>query len=307
MDISSPWLLGYRRDTYSQAGEDGVMEKILEVIPDKDRWCVEFGAWDGQYLSNTANLIESKNYSAVLIEADKEKFQALHRNYSQRGNVIAINKFVGFGKTDNLDCILGTTRIPLKFDFLSIDIDGNDFHVWKSTLRYRPKVVAIEFNPTIPNQVKFVQPADPSINQGASLLSLVELGREKGYELVAVLPFNAFFVQKKYYQLFQLESNEPEVLRMNTDSITYLFSGYDGQIFLYGCRKLPWHGVELRESRVQALPRILRRYPSNYSIVEKGIFALFLLITNPRRLVKACLKMILWFTSSRGRERDQSG
>nr|VFK56242.1 MAG: hypothetical protein BECKTUN1418F_GA0071002_10832 [Candidatus Kentron sp. TUN]VFK61659.1 MAG: hypothetical protein BECKTUN1418D_GA0071000_115613 [Candidatus Kentron sp. TUN]VFK62495.1 MAG: hypothetical protein BECKTUN1418E_GA0071001_10812 [Candidatus Kentron sp. TUN] len=64
------WLLEYRRNVYSQTGEDGIIEKILDIIPRNDKWCVEFGAWDGSFLSNTRHLIEHKGFSAVLIEAE---------------------------------------------------------------------------------------------------------------------------------------------------------------------------------------------------------------------------------------------
>lgn len=286
MSKKSTWLLEYKRDVYSQTGEDGIIEKILEVIPNNDKWCVEFGAWDGLFLTNSRYLIESKGYSAIFIEADIDRFHKLQRNYSKRDNVININKFVGFREDDNLDSILSGTPIPFDFDFLSIDIDGNDFHVWRSITKYRPKVIVIEFNPTIPTNIRFVQPADPTINQGASLLSLVELGKEKGYELVSVLRFNAFFVRQEYYQLFQIESNAPEVLRTDLDSITYLFSGYDGRIFLHGGCKLPWHGIDLEESKQQILPRYLRKFPGNYTRPQKFVFALYTLFTNPSRLSK---------------------
>ena len=58
------------------------------------------------------------------------------------------------------------------------------------------------------------------MNQGASLLSLVELGKEKSYELVAVLPFNAFSVDSKYYPLFEINNNAPEKLRKDLSFIT---------------------------------------------------------------------------------------
>jgi len=81
-------------------------------------------------------------------------------------------------------------------------------------------VTCIEFNPTIPTEVRFVQRADLQMNQGASLLSLVELGKEKSYELVAVLPFNAFSVDSKYYPLFEINNNAPEKLRKDLSFIT---------------------------------------------------------------------------------------
>lgn len=276
MNKSPTWLLDFKSDTYSQTGEDGIIKKILEVIPQNDKWCVDFGAWDGLYLSNARNLIETKGCSAILIECNKVKFAELKKNYAQNKNVITINRFVGFEKEDNLDQILKMTPIPNDFDFLSIDIDGNDYHVWKAISDYHPKIVCIEFNPTIPTEIEFIQSADPSVKQGASLLSLVKLGKDKGYELVSVLKFNAFFVRSKYYPLFKMESNSPKVLRTNLSDITYLFSGYDGKIFLTGSLRLPWHGgIELRESRVQHLPRIIRKYPRDYGNIEKIIFKLY--------------------------------
>jgi hypothetical protein len=287
MNKSPTWLLDFKSDTYSQTGEDGIIIKILEVIPQNDNWCVEFGAWDGIYDSNTKNLIETKDYSAILIEANKVKFAGLQKNYTQNKNVIAINRFVGFEKEDNLDQILKITPIPNDFDFLSIDIDGNDYHVWKAMSEYNPKIVCIEFNPTIPTEIEFIQSADNSVRQGASLLSLVKLGKDKGYELVSVLKFNAFFVRSKYYPLFKIESNSPKVLRTDLSDITYLFSGYDGKILLTGSLRLPWHGgIELRESKVQHLPRIIQKHPSDYGNFEKIIWKLYRLFSKLHALIR---------------------
>ncbi|MGD9082468.1 MAG: FkbM family methyltransferase [Desulfobacterales bacterium] len=286
MSKSPIWLLDFKSDTYSQTGEDGIIKKILEVMPQNDKWCVEFGAWDGVYDSNTKNLIETKDYSAILIEANKEKFSVLQKNYAQNKNVITINQIVGFEKEDNLDQILKMTPIPNDFDFLSIDIDGNDYHVWKAISDYNPKIVCIEFNPTIPTEIEFIQSADTSVKQGASLLSLVKLGKDKGYELVSVLKFNAFFVRSKYYPLFKIENNSPKVLRTNLSDITYLFSGYDGKIFLTGSLRLPWHGgIELRESKVQHLPRIIQKHPSEYRNFEKIIWKLYRLFSKLHTLI----------------------
>jgi len=264
---SSTWLLDFKSNVYSQTGEDGVIGKILDMLP-RNEWCVEFGAWDGKHYSTTCNLIETRDYAAVLIEANQRKYEELLRNHGANQKVIALNQFVGFGDNDSLDQILTKTPIPKDFDFLSIDIDGNDYHVWKAVSHYSPKLVCIEFNPTIPNEVTFIQPADPTISNGCSLSALVELGKTKGYELIAVLPFNAFFVRSEYYDLFHIEDNRPEVLRTDLDAVTYLFSGYDGKLFLAGNRRLPWHGLELKESRIQPLPRFLRKYPLNYTKFE---------------------------------------
>jgi len=281
------WLLDYRYDEHSQSGEDGVIKKILSILPNKDKWCVEFGAWDGLYLTNTRRLILAEGYSGILIEANKKKFENLKLNYSNhKDTVTPINRFVGFGDDDNLDCILANTEIPPDFDLLSIDIDGNDYHVWKRLALYRPKLVVIEFNQTIPSEVRFVQKKNPALNQGASILSLYELGKEKGYELVCVLSYNAFFVRKEDFHLFEIEDNSPRSLRRDLSAITYFFSGYDGTIFLSGSKTLPWHRTSISERQMQILPNFFRLFPDNYSIIQKWLFFVFRAFKNPQAIFK---------------------
>jgi hypothetical protein len=275
MKKSPAWLYDFRKNVYSQTGEDGVIEKILEILPEKDSWCVEFGAWDGKYLSNTYNLIAHKNYKAVFIEADKTKFVTLKSNFASNKNVFPVNQFVGFESNDNLDHILEKTPIPENFDFLSIDIDGNDYYAWQAMTRYKPKLVVIEFNPTIPTEVNFVQEKNIHTSQGCSLTALVELGKEKNYELVCVTTHNAFFVRKEYFPLFEIDDNSAYTLRKELGSITYIFSGYDGQVFLRGQQVLLWHNIPLRETKVQHLPKILRKFPDNYSTFQKVFFNVF--------------------------------
>lgn len=291
--ITQPsWLLDFAHNVYSQSGEDGIIRKIFERLPATDKWCVEFGAWNGVFLSNTRNLIENAGYSAVLLEASKDKFRDLNNNYAGQKNVITVNALVGIGAHDGLDAILGGTPVPHDLDFLSIDVDGNDYHIWKAMSTYRPKVICIEFNPTVPTEVAFVQRADSRVNQGASLLSFVELGKEKGYELVAVLPFNAFFVDSQYYPLFDICDNRPAVLRKDLSAITYLFSGFDGTIYLHGCKCLPWHGLPLHESAFQRLPKALRKYPDNYTPMETICFRIFVKLTSLRPLFSRIWKRL---------------
>ena len=179
MHKSNQRLHDFAKNVTSQYGEDGIIEKVLETVTDNDNWCVEFGAWDGKLFSNTYNLINNKDYSAVLIEADSRKFRDLLTTYKKNSKVIPLNAFVGFEKESSLDALLEPTDIPVNFDFLSIDIDGNDYHVWQAVQNYKPKVVCIEYNPTISNKVDFVQEPDIEINQGSSLLLLINLRKER--------------------------------------------------------------------------------------------------------------------------------
>jgi hypothetical protein len=265
MNQSAPLSLrdfGFYLTVDGQAATTGAIELILDRLPETNRWCVEFGAWDGLVGSTSRHLIMNRDYSAVLIEGNRERFADLKKNYTSNSRVFPRNQLVGFTPADGLDMILAGIPVPPDFDFLTVDIDGNDYHVWNAVVKYRPKVVMIEFNPTIPPEVSFIQPADPSVNQGNSLTALVELGKKKSYELIAVLGVNAFFVTAELFPLFGLADNRVEALWTARDCVTYFFTGYDGQVFLRGCRKLPWHeSTPFYETQVQVLPSFLRRYP----------------------------------------------
>jgi hypothetical protein len=174
----------------SQGGEDGVIEKIFDILNEaekrssdeskSDRWCVEFGAWDGKHLSNTYKLLHEENWHGVLIEADKERFEDMKLLYASYPRVLCLNQFVTFDGEDSLEQILTRAQVPLDFDLLSIDVDGADYHMFESLCHFQPKVVVIEFNPTIPNNVIYIQDKDMNIYQGSSLAALIELGKFKG-------------------------------------------------------------------------------------------------------------------------------
>lgn len=264
-------LADYAANVYSQFGEDGILERILELVADRNRWCVEFGAWDGLRWSNSANLIRNHGYSGVLIEADKARFEQLDGNYRNVPGTTTLRAFVGFGPDDNLDTLLADVDMPEDPDFLSIDIDGNDYHAW-AAIQLRPKVVCVEFNPTVPNHIEFVQSADPTVRQGCGVCSLVKLGKQKGYELACCTDVNAFFVDSHLFPRLGIADNSPESLRNDRSWITYLFSGYDGHVILSGFNVLPWHDIRFESRKVQQLPRFMIDFPDDYSRIQRVAF-----------------------------------
>lgn len=66
--------LEYAYNVYSQNGEDGIVSKLLEELEINNGVVVEFGAWDGVYLSNVLNLTQNKNFNSILIESNYERF-----------------------------------------------------------------------------------------------------------------------------------------------------------------------------------------------------------------------------------------
>jgi hypothetical protein len=268
------WLNQCARTVTAQGGEDGIIEKILEVIADNDKWCVEFGSWDGKKLSNTYNLIVDKGYSAVSIEGDARRFKNLVKTFDNNPRVTPVNAYVGFNSDDSLDTILANTQIPKNFDLLSIDVDGIDYHIWKAVTQYKPKVVLIEFNATIPPQVEFVQPPDMRITQGSSIQSITKLAKSKGYELVAVTA-NAIYVDARYFGLFGIKDNSVDRIWTDRSAITYIFCGYDGTVFLTGCCELPWQKISYKTSKVQQLPKWARKRVGDHNIFRRKFGKLY--------------------------------
>lgn len=257
----SAYLQKFQKNVTSQFGEDGVIEKIFEIMGASNRWCVEFGAWDGKKFSNSWSLINNQGWKAVLIEGNKDRYQELTQNYAGNPNVIAFNRMVSMQAGENsLDTILGQTPIPIDLDFLCIDIDGCDWQVWKSLTKYQPRLVSVEFNPSIPNNVHFVQDDDMSITHGSSLRAMIELGQEKGYELVATTTCNGFFVRREDFGKFGIKDNSIDAMHSLEGYESFFFQLYDGTVVLTGNTTMLWHDITIELEDIQVLPRALRRY-----------------------------------------------
>jgi hypothetical protein len=170
-----------------------------------------------------------------------------------------LKRFIEIDGSNCLDNAIEEAKYPIDFDLLSIDIDGADYFIWESVKRFRPRVVVIEFNPTIPNDVVFVQEKDMSINQGASLLALVLLAKEKGYELICCTDWNAIFVLKEFYPLFGLQSNHVTSLYApHCDG--RIFHGFDSYIHVTGMPRLMWNEATISSESFQVLEPSLRRF-----------------------------------------------
>jgi predicted O-methyltransferase YrrM len=262
-------LNSYAWDAYSQGGQDGILHEILRRLgvfdADREKWCVEFGAWDGVHLSNTCNLIREHGFRAVMIEADTKRYKQLCGNFPG-DEVVKVNRLVTLDGDARLDRILGETDLPEDFDMLSIDIDSCDYHVWQSLENYRPKLVIIEFNPTIPVDIPYVQPPDFTVNQGNGVKAIDDLAQEKGYRTVCIQGGNLIAVREDYLDRVTNATPPPVEDLADTGARNFVFVGYDGTV-LSNFDELPfhWHPTTIKTEDIQVLPRFLRHYTGNYS------------------------------------------
>lgn len=291
MDSPRPPLCESKRNVYSQFGEDGIIEEILRrlgrwdaAVEGSPLWCVEFGAWDGKHLSNTWRLIESKGAHAVLIEGDPKRFEALETNAAAYPGVHPVNRMVRWSGEHSIYRILCSTPCPPEPDVLSIDVDGHDYHIWKSLTSYRALIVVCEYNPTMPYSVEYVTPYNPRVRHGSSLAALERLGREKGYRLVAVTEVNAIFVREDRAGALGVGCPSIEELtRGLPDFRTFLFQTQDGRVGIMGNHHMQWHGALLDADgcpgagcipwfpRAQQLPWYLRGHPESLGPIRRAM------------------------------------
>lgn len=234
--IAKKRLSHYAYNVYSQFGEDGIIQKIFQIIGTQSKIAVEFGAWDGFYLSNTANLwSKDRLWKGILIEGDQQRYQELVKKTSSY-NCLTINEWVGVDAISKLETILKNYDITQVIDLLSIDIDGNDYHIFESLETIRPRLVICEYNPTIPVTYDIYGDYSQENNFGCSVAALNRIAEKKGYKLVALTTTNVFFVLAKDFEKFNEFETDMRILDVNNSYIT-LVTTYDGKFALVSNKK----------------------------------------------------------------------
>jgi hypothetical protein len=199
-------LQRHEHKTYSQNGEDGIIDEIFRRIGSTNNFFVEFGVGDG--LENNTALLLVKGWTGAWIEGDSASVAAIQTTFRRQIAEKHLHVQNAFITAENIEQLFSNAAVPLEFDLLSIDIDGNDYWVWKAIQRYSPRVVVIEYNSTFPPSMEWVKEYNPSsvwdgtMAFSASLKSLEQLGAAKGYALVGCdfRGVNAFFVRQELLQ-----------------------------------------------------------------------------------------------------------
>lgn len=123
---------------YAQGTEEAILTRILRAIEPTNRYCVDIGASDGLLNSNTALLLREEGWLGTLVEGSAYRFGRLKENYGDAANVRLVGQRV---QPDTVDDLLDEAGVPGVYDLLSLDIDGNDYWVWRALRRHRARVV----------------------------------------------------------------------------------------------------------------------------------------------------------------------
>jgi len=210
---SEPWVRTINHDAEerlcSQCGQDGIIRFIFNQIgfrPLKDDempYYVEFGARKPHML-NSSYLREYCKWHGLLMD-----FQPGNTTHGGCGDGCRDLNLVKqeYVTAENINDLFDKYEVPEDFDFLTIDIDFNDYWIWKAVLekgKYKPRLVAVDFNPDIElDQAKTV-PYDAHAEWDgtryttASLLAYTLLAQRYNYSYITSLEMgaHAFFVRQ---------------------------------------------------------------------------------------------------------------
>lgn len=236
------YLEPYGFKVYSQNDEDGIISEIFNRIGATDKRFIEFGVQNG--LESNCHYLLLKGWKGLWIEGSPKHCADLKRRFEpalKDGRLHLVNAFI---TVKNINTLFQENGYEGEIDLLSIDIDGNDYHIWETISVIQPRVVVIEYNAKFPPECDWVMPYegnyvwDLSDRHGASLKALERLGKRKGYQLVGtnMTGSNAFFVREELAgDKFPLPADAENLynpprwgrLRFETTHMSKAFLGYE--------------------------------------------------------------------------------
>lgn len=190
---------------FSQFGEDGIIQFLVQRVPIERDVFIEFGVADYRE-SNTRFLLVHDNWRGLIMDGA----DAMHDFLRSTGLAwrYEIDARTAFIDRDNINDLIRTAGVVGDIGLLSIDLDGNDYWVLEAIDVVTPRLIVAEYNSVFGPEAAVTVPYDPTfvrgekhwswLYAGASLAALTRLANEKSYALVGGnrAGSNAFFVRR---------------------------------------------------------------------------------------------------------------
>jgi hypothetical protein len=190
---------------FSQFGDDGIIQYLINVIDIHNETFIEFGVEDYTE-SNTRFLLINNNWRGLVIDGSRENIEYIKNDEIYwKYDLTAVHHFV---TTDNINKIFVENSFSGEIGLLSIDLDGNDYWVWQAIDVVKPIIVIIEYNSIFGKEHAVTVPYDPAFFRtkahysnlywGCSLKGCYLLAEKKGYSFAGSNSNgnNAYFVRK---------------------------------------------------------------------------------------------------------------
>jgi len=192
---------------FSQWGEDGIIDWLIDRLPGLPHTFVEFGVGDYRE-SNTRLLLHLRNWRGLVMDGSVEQInniqkQDIYWRYDLTAECALIDR-------DNINDLISRAGFKGDIGLLSVDIDGNDYWVWQAVDAVSPIIVVCEYNAVFGDKYQLSVPYQPAFQRtrahssnlyfGASLPALIALGEAKGYSFVGTNSHgcNAVFVRNDH-------------------------------------------------------------------------------------------------------------
>jgi hypothetical protein len=190
---------------FSQWGDDGIIQWLVHNLDIPNKTFVEFGVEDYRE-ANTRFLMMNNNWSGLVMDGSKWNVaQIINSEYFWQYDLSAS---VAFITVENINSLLSSSNLGNEVGILHIDLDGNEYWIWKEIHEISPILVILEYNShfgidkaiTIPYSRDFRRTNThySGLYFGASLLALHQLSVNKGYSFIGCNSAgnNAYFVRR---------------------------------------------------------------------------------------------------------------
>lgn len=188
---------------FSQFGDDGIIQWLIHRLAGISQTFVEFGVQDYQE-ANTRFLLVNNNWSGFVMDSSSRNIKAIKRDPISW--LYDLQSECAFVTAENINKLLVDHGFEGELGLLHIDIDGNDYWLWRAITVVRPAIVIMEYNSVFGADRAITIPYDPKFSRGgeisnlyfgSSLLALCDLAQSKGYDFVGSNSAgnNAFFVR----------------------------------------------------------------------------------------------------------------
>ena len=201
---------------FSQFGDDGIIQFLIDELQIDYEYqnFIEFGVEDYSE-ANTKFLLLNNNWSGLILDSSNENIENIKKsNFFWKFELEAIECFVN---KENINSIITNSNIyKKKIGILSIDIDGNDYWVWKEINVIDPLIVIVEYNSTFGFEKKISIPYKQDFERskahhsnlywGASIEALKFLAKQKGYKFLTTNTAgnNAYFIKENIFDKIKL-------------------------------------------------------------------------------------------------------
>jgi hypothetical protein len=191
---------------FSQWGEDGIIEWLVSHVPVPNTRFIEFGV-ENFSEANCRFLLEHRNWKGLVMDGSERNMAALKS--SRLAWMYDLTAMPAFVSAENINTLIEEAGFAGPLGLLSIDIDGNDYWVWKAITAIDPAIVVCEYNPILGDTRPLVVPYDREFRRdkghyshlyfGCSVTALQRLAIEKGYSFLGTNAngINAFFVKNE--------------------------------------------------------------------------------------------------------------